>query len=58
MTSIHEDTDDCTRPAKEWEQDTRRLAKKIMKVVEGYAATDAIGAMAVVLKHIASEAHD
>jgi hypothetical protein len=58
MTSVHEDTGDYIRPAKEWEQDISALTKKITKVVQGYAATDAIGAMAAVVKHIASEARD
>jgi hypothetical protein len=57
MTSVHEDADDYIRPAKEWEQDVSELAKKIMKVVQGHVATDAIGAMAVVIKHIAKN-HD
>jgi hypothetical protein len=50
--------DDCIRPDKEWEQNVSALAKKIMKVVEGMAATDAIAAMAIVLKHIAKQTHD
>jgi hypothetical protein len=58
MTSIHEDADDYGRPAEEWERDIRKLANRILKVVAGYAATDAIGAMAAVLTHIASKAHD
>jgi hypothetical protein len=50
--------EDDIQPLEEWEQDITLLARKIMKVVTGYARTDVIGATAIVLKHIASTARD
>jgi hypothetical protein len=51
-------TDDLPREQDEWEQDIAKLAQKILKVIEGYTAADAIGAMAIVLKHVASKHRD
>jgi hypothetical protein len=54
----HNYSGDTTRPDDEWEQDVKALANKVMKVVAGYAASDAIAAMAVVTKHILDRQHD
>jgi hypothetical protein len=49
-----DDVEDYVRTAKEWKQDVSALTKKIMKFVECHEGTDAIGAIAAVLEHIAS----
>jgi len=56
MTTATEDED--IRPPEEWEATITHLKKRIMKVVTGYAATDAIAAMADVLRHIATIERD
>jgi hypothetical protein len=52
------DEEEDRRDPAEWDEDVKQLAQKIMKVIAGYAATDAIAAMAVVIKHVAEQAHD
>jgi hypothetical protein len=57
-TVATEREDEGTRPHDEWEQDVKALANKVMKVVAGYAASDAIAAMAVATKHILDKRRD
>jgi hypothetical protein len=51
------DDDNDVRPHEEWEADVKHLANKVLKVVEGYVAEDAIAAMALVTKHILDQKH-
>jgi hypothetical protein len=51
---MQEQFEDVT-PRKEWEEDVASLAKKVLKVVTGYTAVDAIAAMAIATKRIAGK---
>jgi hypothetical protein len=46
------------RPKAEWDADVKQLANKILPVVVGYVATEAIAALALVIRHIADEQRD